>query len=134
MTKHLRQDRGVVPHRHPNPPQQLAADSDIERNNKLYHGEGSPQSPAYGATLICSLYQMSLAGRQGLILTDCILQKASRLDKKQRPDYEYNLLYPKSRTEKSHKRRDLYAFWCCEKFSAERTNIQIEEVAKETRD
>lgn len=87
MTKHLRRDRGVVPHRHLNPPQQLAADSDTEHNNKLYHGEGAPQSPAYGATLICSLYKMSLASTQGLILTDCMLKSFDR-------DCEYNLLRP----------------------------------------
>lgn len=74
MTKHLRQDRRSCSIRHLNPPQQLAADSDIEHNNKLCRGEGAPQSPAYGATLICSLCQMSLARMHGLILTDWMLK------------------------------------------------------------
>lgn len=79
MTKHLEQDRGVVPPRHLNPPQQLAADSDIEHNKTLCHGEGAPQSPAYGGTLICSLYHMSPAGIQRLIFTWILSQEVNKM-------------------------------------------------------
>lgn len=118
MTKHLGQDRGAVPRRHLNPPQQLAADSDIEHNKRLYHGRGTPQSPAYGGTFNLQPPSDESGRYKRLDVADCML-KIFRVEFKQNTETMNTIRWVLKNVRmrsihKSYMKRSLCFFFFCD--------------------